>query len=39
MLVWHNKITMTKGERNRVVVAIRDTVTNSIGMATQVVRF
>jgi VWFA-related protein len=39
MLVWHNKITMTKGERNRVVVAIRDTVTDSIGMATQVVKF
>jgi VWFA-related protein len=39
MLVWHNKITMTKGERNRVVVAIRDTITDSIGMATQVVKF
>jgi VWFA-related protein len=39
MLVWHNKITMNKGESNRVVVAIRDTVTDSIGMATQVVRF
>jgi len=39
MLVWHNSIKMTKGERNRVVVAIRDTVTDSIGMATQVVRF
>jgi len=39
MLVWHNKITMNKGDRNRVVVAIRDTVTDSVGMATQVVRF
>ncbi|HXH39768.1 MAG TPA: hypothetical protein VNN08_14155, partial [Thermoanaerobaculia bacterium] len=39
MLVWHNSIKMTKGERNRVVVAIRDTATDSIGMATQVVKF
>jgi VWFA-related protein len=38
-LVYRNSIKMRKGERQRVVVAIRDTVTDSVGMATQVVRF
>ena len=38
-LVYRNSIKMRKGERQRVVVAIRDTVTDSVGMATQVVKF
>jgi VWFA-related protein len=38
-LVYRNAIKLRGGERHRVVVAIRDAVTDSIGMATQVVRF
>jgi VWFA-related protein len=38
-LVYRNAIKLRGGERHRVVVAIRDTVTESVGMATQVVRF
>jgi VWFA-related protein len=38
-LVYRNAISVRKGERHRVVVAVRDVVTDSIGMATQVVRF
>ncbi len=38
-LVYRNAIKLRGGERHRVVVAIRDTVTDNIGMATQVVRF
>jgi len=38
-MVYRNAIKLRKGERHRVVVAVRDVVTDSIGMATQVVRF
>jgi VWFA-related protein len=38
-LVYRNAITLRKDERHRVVVAVRDTITDSIGMATEVVRF
>jgi VWFA-related protein len=38
-LVYRNAIKLREGERHRVVVAVRDVVTDSIGMATQVVRF
>jgi hypothetical protein len=38
-LVYRNAIKFRGGERHRVVVAVRDVVTDSIGMATQVVRF
>lgn len=38
-LVYRNAIKLRKGERHRVVVAIRDTVTDSVGMATEVVKF
>jgi VWFA-related protein len=38
-LVYRNAIKLRGGERHRVVVAIRDTVTDSVGMATQLVRF
>ena len=38
-LVYRNTLKLSKGERSRVVVAVRDTVTDSIGMATEVVRF
>ncbi|MEA2162620.1 MAG: hypothetical protein QOK37_747 [Thermoanaerobaculia bacterium] len=38
-LVYRNAISMRKGERHRVVVAVRDVTTDSVGMATQVVRF
>ncbi len=39
MLVYRNEIKLRKGERHRIVVALRDTVTDSVGMATEVVRF
>ena len=39
MMVYRNAIKLRKGERHRVVVAVRDVVTDSIGMATEVVRF
>lgn len=39
VMVYRNAITLRKGERQRVVVAVRDTVTDSIGMATNVVKF
>jgi VWFA-related protein len=38
-LVYRNAIKLRKGERHRVVVAIRDTITDSVGMATEVVKF
>ena len=38
-LVYRNAIKLRGGERHRVVVAVRDTVTDSVGMATQLVRF
>ena len=38
-LVYRNAIKLRQGERHRVVVAIRDAVTDSIGMATEVVKF
>lgn len=39
VMVYRNAITLRKGERQRVVVAVRDAVTDSIGMATNVVKF
>jgi VWFA-related protein len=39
MLVYRNAIQVRKGERHRVVVAVRDAITESIGMATEVVKF
>lgn len=39
ILVYRNAIKLRKGERHRIVVALRDTVTDSIGMATEVVKF
>jgi VWFA-related protein len=39
MLVYRNELQLRKGESDRVVVAIRDTLTESIGIATQVVKF
>ena len=38
-LVYRNAIKLRKGERHRVVVAVRDEMTDSIGMATEVVKF
>jgi len=38
-LVYRNAIKLRKGERHRIVVAIRDVVTESVGMATEVVPF
>jgi VWFA-related protein len=38
-LVYRNAIKLRKGERHRVVVAVRDTITDSVGMATEVVQF
>ncbi len=38
-LVYRNVIKLSKGARDRVVVAVRDTATDSIGMATQVVKY
>src|SRR4051812_12285282 len=38
-LVYRNAIKLRKGERHRVVVAVRDAVTDSVGMATEVVKF
>jgi hypothetical protein len=38
-LVYRNAIKLRKGERHRVVVAIRYTATESVGMATEVVKF
>jgi VWFA-related protein len=38
-LVYRNAIKLTKGERHRIVVALRDVVTESVGMATEVVQF
>jgi VWFA-related protein len=37
--VYRNAIKLRKGERHRIVVAVRDAATDSIGMATEVVRF
>jgi VWFA-related protein len=37
--VYRNAIKLRKGERHRIVVALRDVVTDSIGMATEVVKF
>jgi len=39
VMVYRNAIKLRKGERQRVVVAVRDTVTDTIGMATNVVNF
>src|SRR3954447_8417406 len=39
MLVYRNAIQIRKGERHRVVVAVRDVITESTGMATEVVQF
>lgn len=39
VMVYRNAIKLRKGERQRVVVAVRDTVTDTIGMATHVVKF
>jgi VWFA-related protein len=38
-LVYRNAIKLRQGERHRIVVAIRDVVTDSVGMATEVVKF
>lgn len=38
-LVYRNAVKLRKGERHRIVVAVRDVITDSIGMATEVVRF
>jgi len=38
-MVYRNAIKLRKGERHRVVVAVRDVVTDSVGMATEVVKF
>jgi VWFA-related protein len=38
-LVYRNAIKLRKGDRHRVVVAVRDTITDSVGMATEVVKF
>jgi VWFA-related protein len=38
-LVYRNAIKIRKGERHRIVVAIRDVITESVGMATEVVQF
>jgi VWFA-related protein len=38
-LVYRNALKLRKGERDRVIVAVRDTITDSIGMATQVAKF
>jgi VWFA-related protein len=38
-LVYRNAVKLRKGERHRIVVAIRDVVTDSVGMATEVVKF
>jgi hypothetical protein len=39
VLVYRNAVKLRKGEQHRVVVAVRDAVTDSIGMATEVVKF
>lgn len=39
VMVYRNAIKLRKGERQRIVVAVRDTVTDTVGMATNVVRF
>ncbi|MBV9069757.1 MAG: VWA domain-containing protein [Acidobacteria bacterium] len=39
MLVYRNAIQIRKGERHRVVVAVRDAITDSVGMATEEVKF
>lgn len=39
MLVYRNAIKLRKGERHRIVVAVRDAATDGVGMATEVVRF
>jgi len=39
MLIYRNAIQIRKGERHRVVVAVRDAIANSTGMATEVVKF
>ena len=39
MLIYRNAIQIRKGERHRVVVAVRDAITESTGMATEVVKF
>jgi VWFA-related protein len=38
-LVYRNALKLKKGESDRVIVAVRDTITDSIGMATQVAKF
>jgi VWFA-related protein len=38
-LVYRNAIKLRKGERHRIVVAVRDVTTESVGMATEVVKF
>jgi len=38
-MVYRNAIKLRKGERHRVVVAVRDVVTDSVGMATEVVKY
>jgi hypothetical protein len=39
MLVYRNAIQIRQGQRHRVVVAVRDAITESSGMATEVVQF
>ncbi|MGA8808082.1 MAG: VWA domain-containing protein [Thermoanaerobaculia bacterium] len=39
MLVYRNAIKLRANERQRIVVAVRDAITESIGMATEVVKF
>jgi VWFA-related protein len=39
VMVYRNAIKLRKGERQRVVVAVRDAVTDTTGMATSVVKF
>jgi VWFA-related protein len=39
VMVYRNAIKIRPGERHRIVVALRDVVTDSVGMATEVVKF
>jgi hypothetical protein len=39
VMVYRNAVKVRKGERQRIVVAVRDNVTDTTGMATNVVKF
>jgi VWFA-related protein len=39
VMVYRNAVKLRAGERQRIVVAVRDVVTDSVGMATEVVKF